>query len=144
MCSVCSVCSVQCAVRRERGPSPCSPSPPPPPPLSLRSTAAPCEQPTLAAYFRNLLSTPCIRISNLENWKCFNGASNAPTIGATQAIVTLIILAWFGAYWYHMKLYGGHGLDLLVPLAKDVPVLGPFLVKHFGSPGGSSGAVELK
>ena len=64
-----------------------------------------------------------------------------PPIGSTQALVTLIILAWFAGYWWHMRAYGGHGLDLLVPLLEGVPVLGPLAKKYLG---GGAGAMQLK
>ncbi len=108
-----------------------------------RRPTAPCEQAALTSYYANLLAAPCLVIPSLENWKCLVlGAPPFPPIGSTQALVIIILLAWFGGYWYHMKVFGGHGLDLLIPIVEGWPVVGDFLKKHFGNPNGS--AISLK
>jgi len=53
------------------------------------------------------MSTPCIQIPMLSNWKCLQlGPSRFPPVGGTQALVIIIILGVMGGYWYHMKIFG--------------------------------------
>ena len=97
------------------------------------------------------MSANCLTIRNLANWQCMTlGPISYPPIGSTQALVILIILIWFGGYWYHMRTYGGHGLDLLRPILEGGPFLEPglkwFLEVSRGGGGGSGvpGATQLK
>jgi hypothetical protein len=105
--------------------------------LTLSSPTAPCEQPSLTSYYNSLLTAPCLQIPMLQNWKCFDlNAPAFPPIGGTQALVIIIILFWFGAYWFHMRTFGGHGLDLLLPLLEPIPFVGPLAkrINAFFSP----------
>ena len=79
------------------------------PPLQQFSAAATCEAPTITNFYAALYNTPCITIPNLESWKCASMFPQSLSVAATQAVVTLIILGWFGGYFYHMRKFGGEG-----------------------------------
>lgn len=79
------------------------------PPLLQFSTAAACEAPTIKSFYESLYSTPCITIPNLDSWKCALLNPGSLSVAATQAVVTLIVLGWFGGYLYHMRAFGGEG-----------------------------------
>ena len=85
-----------------RGRSRAPTSPPPP------STAGKCEWSALTAFYGGLMNAPCISIPGLDAWKC---ASLAPptslSVGATWAVIVIIILGVTGLFMWHMKRYSG-------------------------------------
>ena len=86
---------------------------PPSPSSHPFSASAPCETPLINSYYSSLMSTPCIQIPMLSNWKCMSlNPSQFPPVAGTQALVIIIILGVLGGYIYHMKTFGGHGLPL--------------------------------
>ena len=79
------------------------------PPLQQFTPSAPCENAPLSSFYAALMFTPCITIPNLESWKCASLNPTSLSVAATQAVVTLIIIGWFGGYFWHMRSFGGHG-----------------------------------
>ena len=79
------------------------------PPLQQFTPSAPCEAAPLQSFYASLYNAPCITIPNLESWKCAALFPTSLSVAATQAVVALIIIGWFGGYFMHMRTYGGHG-----------------------------------
>jgi hypothetical protein len=76
------------------------------PPLEQFEPTAKCENTAISAFYTGVSAAPCISISGMDNWKC--AKLEPPTslsVGATQAVVTLIILSVFMGYFYHMYHY---------------------------------------
>ncbi len=96
---------------RGRGRSPVrararAPGPHPPPPLPP-STAGKCEWTALSAFYAALSSAPCISIPGLDSWQCATLGGNSLPVGATWAVVIIIILGVTGLFMAHMKRYSG-------------------------------------
>ncbi|RYG43734.1 hypothetical protein EON67_12585 [archaeon] len=71
-------------------------------PLDQFETFAKCELDAAKDYYENVMSTECVSLPNLENWKCATDAGPVSlSVASTSAVVIIVMLAFIFAYIGH-------------------------------------------
>lgn len=73
------------------------------PPLDQFEPTAACELAAAKSYYQEVASTACIRIPNMENWKCASLLGpHSLSVQDTAGVISFIFIVVWGSYWYHM------------------------------------------